>query len=249
MAWIEVHQSLRDHRKTIDLAERLGVSEACAVGHLLFIWLWALDNANDGLLTTSPQVIAKIAAFCGDANAFQSALIESGYVDQVGDSLVIHDWDDYAGKLIAKRKSDAERKRKERASKGQTRDGSGTVPNLTKYKEHVVSVFEYWRLVMEKDARTQLDEKRQKAILRAFLVIGEEGCRQAIDGCKLSDWNMGRDPRSNGKKWNDLTLIFRDAEHWEGFTERTNRSNGHHAPTKETTADRKWREMKEAGLV
>jgi hypothetical protein len=46
---------------------------------------------------------------------------------------------------------------------------------------------------------------------------GLERCIAAIDGYATSDFHMGRDPKSGGKKWDDLTLIFRDAEHAEKF--------------------------------
>lgn len=48
----------------------------------------------------------------GEPGKFVEALVKSGYLDttEEGD-IVIHDWYDYAGKLIEKRKEDAERKR------------------------------------------------------------------------------------------------------------------------------------------
>ena len=42
MAWIEVHQSLRGHKKL--------KCEAHAIGYLVCLWMWALDNAPDGNL-------------------------------------------------------------------------------------------------------------------------------------------------------------------------------------------------------
>ena len=50
MAWIEVHQGLREHRKTYACAEKLKISRVVMVGTLISLWLWALDNAQDGSL-------------------------------------------------------------------------------------------------------------------------------------------------------------------------------------------------------
>ena len=50
MAWIELHQSLREHRKMFACAEVLNISKIEMVGTLVCLWLWALDNAQDGSL-------------------------------------------------------------------------------------------------------------------------------------------------------------------------------------------------------
>jgi hypothetical protein len=78
-------------------------------------------------------------------------------------------------------------------------------------------VFDHWREVMGKNGTTRLDDKRQKAIRWALQNYSLDECFAAIDGCARSDWHMGRDPKTGGKKFNELTLIFRDAQHIEGF--------------------------------
>ena len=82
-----------------------------------------------------------------------------------------------------------------------------------------LEVFTYWCDVMGKRGYTRLDDKRLRAIKRGLAAVGLDGCKQAIDGCALSDFHMGRDPKTAGRRQNKLTLIFRDAEHWEGFIE------------------------------
>lgn len=108
------------------------------------LWLWALDNAQDGNL--SPFLNAEIARISGwkkKPDDFVDALIAAGFLTE---NKEIHDWYDYAGKLIDKRKLDAERKRIARGqartfkgyprdvqgmSAGNSEDGAGnrTVPN------------------------------------------------------------------------------------------------------------------------
>ena len=67
MAWIEVHQSLPSHRKTSKLMRELGVkTRAQAVGHLVMLWLWALDNAPTGnLRELDPDDVADAAGWSG----------------------------------------------------------------------------------------------------------------------------------------------------------------------------------------
>lgn len=74
-----------------------------------------MDYAQDGNLSKyDPEDIADAMEWEGDAEHLITALIESGFVDDTDEGLQIHDWYDYAGRLIEKRAEDAERKRKAR---------------------------------------------------------------------------------------------------------------------------------------
>jgi DnaD/phage-associated family protein len=117
MAWIESHQDLPKHWKTKRLMRILNISGPLAVGHLHFLWYWAVDYAQDGEITQyTPYDIADASGWEGDAEAFFNALIEAGFIDVIDDRYFLHDWYDYAGKLIEYRKKDAERKRKSRGN-------------------------------------------------------------------------------------------------------------------------------------
>lgn len=82
---------------------------------------------------------------------------------------------------------------------------------------HGQLVFEHWREAMGKNGTTRFDDKRQRAVRWALQNYSLDECFAAIDGCARSDWHMGKDPKTGGKKFNELTLIFRDAQHVEGF--------------------------------
>jgi hypothetical protein len=117
MAWIESHQTLREHPKTAKAAKLLGVSIAETVGYLMFTWWWALDYAQDGDLTDYEEDIEIAIGWQGDPGAFVEALANcgfgkgAGFLERVDGKLTIHDWHDYAGKLVERRKMDAKRKR------------------------------------------------------------------------------------------------------------------------------------------
>lgn len=111
MAWIEVHQSLSNHIKTMRLKNILKVHKAEAVGVVLLLWLWAVDNAPSGDLSEiKEEDLREVCDFRGKASLFD-VLIEAGFLNA---DKSIHDWQDYAGKLAEKRKADAKRKREER---------------------------------------------------------------------------------------------------------------------------------------
>lgn len=127
MAWIESHQSLRNHPKTKRLCRLLGIDLAKAIGHLHLLWWWCLDYAQDGSLAAyDAYIIADAAQWDGDPDQFVAALLESGFLERDGEeTLIIHDWWDYAGKLINQRREHAERMRRMRAL--QQRSSSGDV--------------------------------------------------------------------------------------------------------------------------
>tara|TARA_Y100000310_G_scaffold50965_2_gene47052 strand:- start:9920 stop:10684 length:765 start_codon:yes stop_codon:yes gene_type:complete len=127
MAWIQVDQSLIRHRKILALGRSLSVTRTSAVGHMVSFWCWALDNAPGGLLASeSDEAIATGADWDGEPEAFVEAVVEAGFIDREGGALHIHDWHDYAGKLVAKRRLDADRQRRRR-SQDVTRTSRGRV--------------------------------------------------------------------------------------------------------------------------
>ncbi len=111
MAWIESHQELANHPKTGRLAHYLGIGKPQAVGHLHFLWWYALSYAEDGDLSDLSDLIAYGASWDGDEEVFVAALIKSGFLDE---DYQLHDWMDYAGKLVERREQDRERKRRSR---------------------------------------------------------------------------------------------------------------------------------------
>ena len=116
MAWIEVHQTLPSHRKIKALKRELKIKTPQAVGHMVMLWLWAVDNAPDGDLSRiDPDDIAEAAEWPKDGKAFVDAMIRAGFLD---DDMRLHDWGEFSGMLMekreAKRASDRERQQRRR---------------------------------------------------------------------------------------------------------------------------------------
>lgn len=117
MAWIESHQELGRHPKTRRAAKLLSTSRAAVIGHIHCLWWWALDFAQDGVLTKfDADEIADACLWDGEPEAFVTGLVGAGFLDAVDGQLVVHDWGEYAGRLIERRTSDAERKRRSRGN-------------------------------------------------------------------------------------------------------------------------------------
>jgi len=79
---------------------------------LHFLWWWALDNAPDGNISgISEKVLATASHWRGDPTLWMQTLREVGLVDDDTGVRVLHNWNDYAGKLIAERTRNRERQR------------------------------------------------------------------------------------------------------------------------------------------
>ena len=137
MSYIESHQELGRHPKTKRLARLLGVSLPCAVGHLQFLWWWAMDYAQDGDLSRFDAFdLADAAAYEGDAEQFLAALVGCGIGDGAGfverrtdGSLHLHDWADYGGKLFEERRKNAQKQARYRDQKAtQTEQSTPSAP-------------------------------------------------------------------------------------------------------------------------
>jgi hypothetical protein len=78
-----------------------------AIGHLHLLWWWALEYTRDGDLSGfDDEEVAIACVWEGEPAALRAALIGAGFLDACG---AIHDWDDYAGKLLDQRKANAEK--------------------------------------------------------------------------------------------------------------------------------------------
>jgi hypothetical protein len=134
MAWIELHQELPRHPKTDLLMDVAGIRRATAVGHVTMTILWGLEFSKDGFIASNRiGAVARAADWEGSAQSFGDVMAEAGWWDRVADGFVIHDWEQYAGRLMDKRREDAERKRTQRGgskvvqrtSGGHLSDGAG----------------------------------------------------------------------------------------------------------------------------
>lgn len=114
--WIELHQEMPRHPKTLALAQALKISRREAVGLLVDLWTWGLNCADENgqLRGITDEGIAMAMDWpYKQAGKLAAALVSCGWIDGQNGEYSLHDWADYTTKLSEKRK-DAERKREAR---------------------------------------------------------------------------------------------------------------------------------------
>lgn len=132
--FIPVHADVVDHPKTIRAAQRLGVSNAQVIGHMVLLWRCGALHAEQGDLGLDAPALARVAGWEGDPEAFVNALLSCGkkdghgFLESTDRGLVLHELPDYLEPLIARREKDRIRKAEERAAaksadSPRTRDG------------------------------------------------------------------------------------------------------------------------------
>lgn len=122
MAWIELHDDLPDHKKVIKLSGLLHLDKDAVVGKLIRLWLWALNNREDGVFQKCDvQTISEKMLYKGKAQGLIDAMLECRLLDECDGGYQIHKWDDRVCRLMdkreEKRRADALRKQNERARK------------------------------------------------------------------------------------------------------------------------------------
>src|SRR5690606_27297172 len=127
VAYIESHQTLSRHKKLLRLVRYLQADKHKLIGHLHELWWWALDNvpADGNLGDLTDEEIAFAAEWDGDPKEFCRGLIEAGFIDETPSGRYLHDWYDYAGKLLDRRAADRERKRRAKGSLEFQRNSAG----------------------------------------------------------------------------------------------------------------------------
>jgi hypothetical protein len=84
-------------------------------------------------------------------------------------------------------------------------------------EELIEQVFQHWVLTCRsgRGPKPAMSDQRIVVIGAAIHDYGVKTCLDAITGCSFSDWHMGQNPQ--GKKYNDVELIFRNAQNIERF--------------------------------
>jgi len=141
LAWISVHSQVVGG-KLRELSKAIGCPQEYALGVLVTLWLWGLDNCDssgrvlnadkeDILEAFSQKLLGKL-----NGEKLVESLIATRWLDEPEPGvLFIHDWDTWQEqwyKFQQRKAYDAERKRQERAKKHlQTATGSESNPDVS----------------------------------------------------------------------------------------------------------------------
>jgi len=97
MAWIQSHQALERHPKTLDLASTMEWSIDETIGKLHRFWWWCVDYAEDGDLRKHINRLPLALGLVGDVGSkFLIEMKRVGFID-TQPNLRVHDWWTYHG--------------------------------------------------------------------------------------------------------------------------------------------------------
>lgn len=229
--WFAVQTELLDSHKVRTAAKRLKCPKCLVVGLLCTLWAWGMDNADEaGKLKgdTDRSDIAELFAPCAteaklDPNDIVKTMFECGLLDEAEGEIFIHDWQEYQSEWYrAKRRKeyDADRKRKERASKPKKADSLDIVvdepanaaqeaaqmslvpePAQKRKRTQREIVMEAWASLIPygvKNVSVIHDGSKRATELRARLnQYGLPKVLEAIERIKQSDFLVGK----NQKGW------------------------------------------------
>jgi hypothetical protein len=106
MAWIESHEELLIHPKTLDLMNRMEWDTNFTVGTLHRFWWWCMKFAQDGDLRRHNA--SRLAAAVGlpniQADKFVEAMVQTGWLDTIP-YFRVHDWWQYTGLFLQRKYS------------------------------------------------------------------------------------------------------------------------------------------------
>lgn len=107
-----VYESLPRHPKVIQAAAELAITRPELVGRLVMLWTWALAGLGDEAKAVSAPAIETAAEWPERRRGqFVAALAAAGLLDAGGGDLwLIHEWQEYGGKVAARQRADRARK-------------------------------------------------------------------------------------------------------------------------------------------
>lgn len=231
MAWIELHQTLPAHRKIKKLKRLLKIKTPQAVGHVVMLWLWSIDNAPDGDLSqVDAEDIAEACEWPKDAEDFIAALKEVALIDE---DMQLHDWGDYTGRLVEqrdnKKKKDRERQARYRERKAETCNGDKSVSHDNVTRDKSVS---HANVTALPDS-TRQDSTRQYQTPRTTDVRGESchGPSRPSSVEEVAEYARSIGSPADAQKWwdrfqelgwkidgdplTDWKAVFRSTHMWE----------------------------------
>lgn len=140
MAWVSVHDNVIGG-KLRELAKEIGCTQEEALGILVSLWIWGLNNADkDGRLMSADREDVleafSVKLVSGLKVDIVDALVKTRWMDEPESGvLYIHDWDQWQKqwyKAIETREKDAKRKAEMRKEKRSAKTVAGTTGKKAK---------------------------------------------------------------------------------------------------------------------
>lgn len=113
----------------------------------------------------------------------------------------------------------------QKGTEGNRTEGNGMEDQRSE-AARVSEVFDFWKTEMQHPG-AQLSPERRKKIQQRLTDSTVEEVKTAVQGCKLSDFHMGREP-GKSKVFDDIELICRNRSKLEDFIAIASRANGNY---------------------
>ena len=213
MAWIESHIDLGEHPKLQELCFALNLKKHEVIGHLHLLWHFTMKYAwRDGdLRRFSARVICQAVGWERDHDTFIRSLQETGWLDK--DSLVVHDWLHYAGKLVKDRLYNESRRNTSFNDVNDRKTSATlpnpTLPNLTEPKTKTKDSLNASRFT-----KPQVPEIQAYALEIGFTSLNPQ---RFFDYYESNGWRVGRNPM---KDWKAAVRQWRTREENNGNGKR-----------------------------
>lgn len=109
LPWIELGVDLPRNRKSVRLRLRLGEERAWA--YMVQLWCWCAENLQAGTISgpDAGAVLEDAAGWQGEPGKLLEASIFAGFIDQDGETLTVHGWEERAAAHLAKLERDRDR--------------------------------------------------------------------------------------------------------------------------------------------
>lgn len=184
MSWISVDQKLIGG-KLRELHKEIECSRNEAIGILIGLWLWGMDNANaDGLLRGCGREDIEEQISIGADKRYEpekayDALVSGGWLEERDGGIYIHDWEDWRyhyNKWVADKERNKERQKRFRerhADDNANNNGKSNVTDDTKPHENPgkkeeryaePGFNEFWKIYPRKNDKGQAYRKYKARI-------------------------------------------------------------------------------------
>ena len=232
MAWIEAHDTLREHPKLYHLANALQITRETAVGHLMFFWWWTLTYAPTGRLEAfTVHQLETAAGWHGPPGAFIDAMVASRLLDVAepctglakptcdmaeNKSLCVHDWWDFCGELVKQRlrRMKAKRRTMRHVLPSMSHKTPATVPNRTvpnrtvpNHQERVARFEVFYAAYPKKKARSRA--------LKAWLKLSPSEHLTATILAAVSAATTSEEWRKDKGQWIPHPATWLNDRRWE----------------------------------
>ena len=89
-----------DHWKTQLLVDKLGGDQSAPL-RVIRLWSHCQNRRKNIFPAMTSAALKAVCHYLGDADSLESAMLEAGFIRRDGDTLIVHEWDQYNASLFS----------------------------------------------------------------------------------------------------------------------------------------------------